>query len=58
MTNSSFYFLDGHFKKNENSKKFYDQQINLYVSKKNQIEEIKNEKNQNFNSNNSINGIN
>lgn len=58
ITDSSFYFLDGHFNKNENSKKFYDQQINLYASKRNEIEDLKSEKNQNINSNNSLNGEN
>jgi hypothetical protein len=58
ITNSSFYFLDGHFNKSEVAKKFYEQQINLYIEKKIEFNDLKNisENNNNqkdYNQNNS-----
>lgn len=58
ITNSSFFFLDGYFNKNENSRSYYEQQVKLYQEKKNEIEDSKNEVKQKSNFFHSINGTN
>ena len=57
ITNSSFYFLDGHFNKSEDAKKFYEQQINLYIAKKNEFDRLKDIQEINNKDNNANNSI-